>query len=1223
MSFVKRQPVKNLRKSQAARVVGAFAALGCLVFTAQAQAATKSWTGATGAANSTIDWGTTPATNWSPAGFPADGDDIIINDQGAAGRCRANSSPRASYSFASMQVTAGSRFQMDNGTSNSDITITGDLTIASTGSITYNSANANADLTVNGNFTNNGVFDQQNNAGYVYLGGTNKTFKPTGDGGTDVRKVIINGSYNLSGNWNLTNGSNTDLTINGSLDAGTNTVRLGEWFFGSGTFDIDQATIEWSSTTPLPANVTFYNLTIDALTSLSGNLKVTNNLTITTNGRISTGNFNIDVDGTLDVVRSSGIDGNWSAITIGRSLVTPLAVAAARITGTNASRTITFDTPAGGPDSIRSVGVDLLNVVKIVNVAGNTLQPDGVFIIKAAVDNLGTISTSGSTTSIQINGAYSGLSGSTMNTGTVGATFQGNFFLLGTAAFTGTTTGVTFSGASATNWSVASTATYTPASTAFASNRAWALLANSVIDSGDVTFSIAGAVLNTGPYTFDASAVSCISNGGVNAAGFTINNASGVVRCKNVNFARQNGFNFTANGNVYIGPGTWTQSNILPNTTNGTFHLNAVTWTQGAAYTLPSLNVTGSCSMSGAALDVNADLTINNGATLNIGALNATVARNFTNNGTLTTSGTVTMDSNLAATLSGTRTTLVINKANNADTVTLAGDTTISTTFTLTRGVLVTSNYVFTGASITSSANSSVTVSSGGEFRGSNAMALTGPISVAGGGTVRFAGGTTNTMVNVTATGSGSSRATFSRIGGSGGSGFFRLTVSGTVNIVGADFNYLADGGSNTGGLTLTGSPGTGAPDGGLSTTMFYRGQSGLTYLRIQGNSFNGRTFDGLGFHNPATGLGLTVNSASGDPAFQPTDGGTNRTVHNGGSQAITMTNFSAGAAFFYGASTSTGTTTNWGTTDADIVSLAATGSRATGLVNVEWVTASESNNLGFTVLRSAAPNGPFEVVSGLIPGMGTTPVGKAYSFTDLLGAGGPEVQAAAAQGGDVYYQVQDMEFSGETKTHGPIRVQWTDAPALPVANDDQSQGAPRAAPAGLAAATRAMPGLSAAPASVASVAAVAAPAGSTLSANGSSIATRLAGDVWTFERGTAGRQALTDVKAAPGTVAFETSHTRLQAARVAVEIDLGTLPVTGPVQPGGPAAVVVEINGQPVASVDRVDATAPVRFELPRETFKAGSAETAQSAEVRLVDGEGRVLTTTRIERVRLLTNP
>src|SRR5262249_44731956 len=68
--------------------------------------------------------------------------------------------------------------------------------------------------------------------------------------------------------------------------------------------------------------------------------------------------------------------------------------------------------------------------------------------------------------------------------------------------------------------------------------------------------------------------------------------------------------------------------------------------------------------------------------------------------------------------------------------------------------------------------------------------------------------------------------------------------------------------------------------------------------------------------------------------------------------------------------------------TAVELQSFSASG--AAGAVDLAWTTASELDNLGFNVYRAASADGPYErLTPALVPGLGSSPVGKAYRYRD------------------------------------------------------------------------------------------------------------------------------------------------------------------------------------------------------------------------------------------------
>ena len=80
--------------------------------------------------------------------------------------------------------------------------------------------------------------------------------------------------------------------------------------------------------------------------------------------------------------------------------------------------------------------------------------------------------------------------------------------------------------------------------------------------------------------------------------------------------------------------------------------------------------------------------------------------------------------------------------------------------------------------------------------------------------------------------------------------------------------------------------------------------------------------------------------------------------------------------------------------------------------VLVEWETGSELDNLGFHLYRGLTENGPWErLTASLIPGLGSSPEGKRYSFLD------PGLRNGVAY----YYRLEDVDRSGQVTSHGPV----------------------------------------------------------------------------------------------------------------------------------------------------------------------------------------------------------
>ena len=103
-------------------------------------------------------------------------------------------------------------------------------------------------------------------------------------------------------------------------------------------------------------------------------------------------------------------------------------------------------------------------------------------------------------------------------------------------------------------------------------------------------------------------------------------------------------------------------------------------------------------------------------------------------------------------------------------------------------------------------------------------------------------------------------------------------------------------------------------------------------------------------------------------------------------------------------------------TTVVELLSFTARGVGG-GSIELAWVTASELTNLGFHVYRAASPDGPWtRLNASLIPGLGSSAEGRAYSFLDT----------GLASGARYYYRLDDIDASGKTTSHGPVSAETT-----------------------------------------------------------------------------------------------------------------------------------------------------------------------------------------------------
>ena len=87
----------------------------------------------------------------------------------------------------------------------------------------------------------------------------------------------------------------------------------------------------------------------------------------------------------------------------------------------------------------------------------------------------------------------------------------------------------------------------------------------------------------------------------------------------------------------------------------------------------------------------------------------------------------------------------------------------------------------------------------------------------------------------------------------------------------------------------------------------------------------------------------------------------------------------------------------------------------ATGIVDgikLDWATGTEIENLGFNIYRSLDPNTGFVKINKyLLAGLGTSALGSSYEYTDY------DVEP----GTTYFYTLEDVEYGGKTKSHGPV----------------------------------------------------------------------------------------------------------------------------------------------------------------------------------------------------------
>ena len=98
------------------------------------------------------------------------------------------------------------------------------------------------------------------------------------------------------------------------------------------------------------------------------------------------------------------------------------------------------------------------------------------------------------------------------------------------------------------------------------------------------------------------------------------------------------------------------------------------------------------------------------------------------------------------------------------------------------------------------------------------------------------------------------------------------------------------------------------------------------------------------------------------------------------------------------------------GTTAVQLQSFSAFPGDASAVL--EWRTASELSNLGFHLYRGPSEDGPWtRLTTSLIPGLGSSATGQAYSFRD----------AGLLNGTRYFYRLEDVDASSKATSHGPV----------------------------------------------------------------------------------------------------------------------------------------------------------------------------------------------------------
>ena len=112
------------------------------------------------------------------------------------------------------------------------------------------------------------------------------------------------------------------------------------------------------------------------------------------------------------------------------------------------------------------------------------------------------------------------------------------------------------------------------------------------------------------------------------------------------------------------------------------------------------------------------------------------------------------------------------------------------------------------------------------------------------------------------------------------------------------------------------------------------------------------------------------------------------------------------------------------------------------GVVQIVWETVMETNLQGFHVWRGLSPSQPAErLTQDMIPSQSPgSSQGASYSYTDT----------AVEAGQTYYYWLEDIDLSGATTLHGPVRATLAAPTAVTVSSLGATPAAPPSAPAAI-----------------------------------------------------------------------------------------------------------------------------------------------------------------------------
>lgn len=226
------------------------------------------------------------SSTWSPAGEPANGDDVII----ASGHTVIINVTTNAVSG----ITINGTLTIGNSSTNRAVTVSGNV-VVNAGGVFNTAGNGGNSLLIGGNLTNNGTFDMNigtAGASVTFNGNGNQLVSGTG-GTTDFQSIIINNSGATNNNVVEILSSNFTAAA-GFLTLTTGIIKL------SGSYTLANTFFPGSNATINSGEGIWLNNSNVTVTGQNGNITLAGLI------RISAGTFNIGTSGDNSLIYNNG-----------------------------------------------------------------------------------------------------------------------------------------------------------------------------------------------------------------------------------------------------------------------------------------------------------------------------------------------------------------------------------------------------------------------------------------------------------------------------------------------------------------------------------------------------------------------------------------------------------------------------------------------------------------------------------------------------------------------------------------------------------------------------------------------------------------------------------------------------------------------------------------------------------------------------------------------------